>query len=64
MCLWWGHEQFHGHLKKQPLVTLSTIEVELFKVLYLNKKSFIIMHFDNVSSIKLAKNPIFHNRSA
>jgi hypothetical protein len=60
-------------------MTLSIIEAELvvitsyvsqaiwlkklFKVLYLNKKGHIIMHFDNMSIIKLAKNLIFHGRS-
>ena len=65
--------------KKQPIMTLSIIEAELvvitsyvsqaiwlkklFKVLYLNKKGHIIMHFDNMSIIKLVKNLIFHGRS-
>jgi len=64
--------------KKQPIVTLSSIEAEfvvaaasacqaiwlrrIMRFLTLSQKSTLIM-CDNSSTIKLSKNPVMHGRS-
>ncbi|PNY15934.1 hypothetical protein L195_g012642 [Trifolium pratense] len=65
--------------KKQPIVTLSTTEVEyvspaacacqgiwlenVLSYLKMKQSDCIMIYYDNSSSIKLSKNPIMHGRS-
>ena len=65
--------------KKQPIVTLSTTEVEfvaaatcscqaiwlrkMLEILNLNQPGTTVIYCDNMSTIKLSKNPVLHGRS-
>ncbi|KAA0033083.1 copia protein [Cucumis melo var. makuwa] len=74
-----GNTAFTWSSKKQPIVTLSTCEAEyiaaascvchavwlrnLLKTVGILQEDPTVIHIDNKSTIALAKNPVFHDRS-
>ena len=74
-----GNTAFTWSSKKQPIVTLSTCEAEyvgaascvchavwlrnLLKTVGILQDDPTVIHVDNKSTIALAKNPVFHDRS-
>ncbi|KAL4020424.1 hypothetical protein IC575_019200 [Cucumis melo] len=74
-----GNTAFTWSSKKQPIVTLSTCEAEyvaaascvchavwlrnLLKTVGILQEDLTVIHIDNKSTIALAKNPVFHDRS-
>ncbi|KAL0559071.1 hypothetical protein IC582_003660 [Cucumis melo] len=74
-----GNTAFTWSSKKQPIVTLSTCEAEyvatascvchavwlrnLLKTVEILQEDPTVIHIDNKSTIALAKNPVFHDRS-
>ncbi|KAA0051914.1 putative copia-type polyprotein [Cucumis melo var. makuwa] len=74
-----GNTAFTWSFKKQPIVTLSTCEAEyvaaascvchavwlrnLLKTVGILQDDPTVIHVDNKSTIALAKNPVFHDRS-
>ncbi|XP_063939719.1 uncharacterized mitochondrial protein AtMg00810-like [Daucus carota subsp. sativus] len=74
-----GDTAFTWCSKKQPIVTLSTCEVEyvsaassvchaiwlrrLLKMIHIPQEEATPIYVDNKSAIALAKNPVFHDRS-